>query len=151
MKPFRRSINEFFPLSLRDRVRGTIKFTAPSPLPSHFRDCVATYGHPVVIPNECEGSKISPFGRNDREVNRDDVFRIATQSLKGKQVFRALLYLSAFFTLVLFFLSTPGIGYAQPREKIRVALGSISVNTSVIPVGHQYGIFAKHEKEKGTF
>lgn len=33
---------------------------------------------------------------------------------------------------------------AQMREKVRVALGSISVNTSVIPVGHQYGIFAKH-------
>jgi ABC-type nitrate/sulfonate/bicarbonate transport system substrate-binding protein len=33
---------------------------------------------------------------------------------------------------------------AQTREKIRVALGSISVNTSVIPVGHQYGLFAKY-------
>ena len=29
-------------------------------------------------------------------------------------------------------------------EKVRVALGSISVNTSVIPVGHQYGLFAKY-------
>jgi NitT/TauT family transport system substrate-binding protein len=38
----------------------------------------------------------------------------------------------------------PLIGSAQTREKVRVALGSISVNTSVIPVGHQYGIFAKH-------
>jgi NitT/TauT family transport system substrate-binding protein len=33
---------------------------------------------------------------------------------------------------------------AQTKEKVRVALGSISVNTSVIPVGHQYGIFAKY-------
>ena len=33
---------------------------------------------------------------------------------------------------------------AQTREKVRVALGSISVNTSVIPVGHQYGLFAKY-------
>jgi ABC-type nitrate/sulfonate/bicarbonate transport system substrate-binding protein len=36
------------------------------------------------------------------------------------------------------------LAMAQTREKIRVALGSISVNTSVIPVGHQYGLFAKH-------
>jgi len=41
-------------------------------------------------------------------------------------------------------LALPSSSDAQPREKIRVALGSISVNTSVIPVGHQYGIFAKH-------
>src|SRR5262245_66597126 len=33
---------------------------------------------------------------------------------------------------------------AQAKVKVRVALGSISVNTSVIPVGHQYGVFAKH-------
>src|SRR5574341_1644421 len=36
------------------------------------------------------------------------------------------------------------LGSAQTWEKVRVALGSISVNTSVIPVGHQYGIFVKH-------
>ena len=36
------------------------------------------------------------------------------------------------------------MGSAQTREKIRVALGSISVNTSVIPVGHQYGLYAKY-------
>jgi NitT/TauT family transport system substrate-binding protein len=33
---------------------------------------------------------------------------------------------------------------AQTREKVRVALGAISVNTAVIPVGQQYGLFAKH-------
>lgn len=33
---------------------------------------------------------------------------------------------------------------AQSREKVRVALGAISVNTAVIPVGQQYGLFAKH-------
>ena len=38
----------------------------------------------------------------------------------------------------------PQIGSAQTKEKVRVALGSISVNTSVIPVGHQYGIFLKY-------
>jgi NitT/TauT family transport system substrate-binding protein len=35
-------------------------------------------------------------------------------------------------------------GAQSAKEKVRVALGSISVNTSVIPVGHQYGIFAKY-------
>ncbi len=38
----------------------------------------------------------------------------------------------------------PGIAFGQTREKIRVALGSISVNTSVIPVGHQFGLYAKY-------
>jgi NitT/TauT family transport system substrate-binding protein len=42
------------------------------------------------------------------------------------------------------FLLLAQIGAAQTREKIRVALGSISVNTSVIPIGHQFGIFAKY-------
>jgi NitT/TauT family transport system substrate-binding protein len=38
----------------------------------------------------------------------------------------------------------PNQGDSQTKEKIRVALGSISVNTSVIPVGHQAGLFAKY-------
>jgi NitT/TauT family transport system substrate-binding protein len=33
---------------------------------------------------------------------------------------------------------------AQAREKMRVALGSISVNSSVIPIGVQHGLFTKH-------
>jgi NitT/TauT family transport system substrate-binding protein len=45
------------------------------------------------------------------------------------------------FVMILFM---PQFGPAQTKEKVRVALGSISVNTSVIPVGHQYGIFARH-------
>jgi len=45
---------------------------------------------------------------------------------------------------LIIFLLLPGIGSAQTREKVRVALGAISVNTAVMPVGHQYGIFAKH-------
>jgi hypothetical protein len=36
----------------------------------------------IVIPNECEGSKISPCGRNDR----DDVFDVARQSLMGVRI-----------------------------------------------------------------
>lgn len=31
-----------------------------------------------------------------------------------------------------------------PREKVRVALGSISVNSAVIPIGHDAGLFAKY-------
>ena len=38
----------------------------------------------------------------------------------------------------------PGAVSSQTREKVRVALGAISVNTAVIPVGHQYGLFAKY-------
>src|SRR5918911_4369710 len=33
---------------------------------------------------------------------------------------------------------------AQSREKVRVALGSISVNSSVIPIGAQNGLFTKY-------
>ena len=46
--------------------------------------------------------------------------------------------------LILGLMIVPQIATAQPREKVRVALGSISVNTSVIPVGAQYGLFAKY-------
>jgi ABC-type nitrate/sulfonate/bicarbonate transport system substrate-binding protein len=46
--------------------------------------------------------------------------------------------------LAIIVLLLPQIGSAQPRDKVRVALGAISVNTAVMPVGHQYGIFAKH-------
>lgn len=42
------------------------------------------------------------------------------------------------------FLILPNLGWAQTKEKVRVALGSISVNSSVIPIGKQAGLFAKH-------
>jgi ABC-type nitrate/sulfonate/bicarbonate transport system substrate-binding protein len=38
----------------------------------------------------------------------------------------------------------PNLGWSQTKEKIRVALGSISVNSSVIPIGKENGLFAKH-------
>jgi ABC-type nitrate/sulfonate/bicarbonate transport system substrate-binding protein len=48
-------------------------------------------------------------------------------------------------TLFLFlFLILPNIAWSQPKEKIRVALGSISVNSSVIPIGKEAGLFAKY-------
>ena len=45
---------------------------------------------------------------------------------------------------LLFVLIYPAFAAAQAREKIRVALGSISVNSSVIPIGKQAGLFARH-------
>ena len=69
---------------------------------------------------------------------------IATQSLKGEDVGGGSSFLNLFFLFALFVLLTPNQGNSQTKEKVRVALGSISVNTSVIPVGHQYGIFAKY-------
>jgi ABC-type nitrate/sulfonate/bicarbonate transport system substrate-binding protein len=46
--------------------------------------------------------------------------------------------------LILSLLVLPHLGAAQTREKIRVALGSISVNSSVVPIGAQHGLFAKY-------
>ncbi len=45
--------------------------------------------------------------------------------------------------LVLVSLPQP-VGAQTAKEKVRVALGSISVNSSVIPIGQQAGLFAKH-------
>jgi hypothetical protein len=56
------------------------------PPSSRQGDCVALSKSRVVIPNECEGSKISPCGRNDREADGHDVFAIATQIQAGKRV-----------------------------------------------------------------
>jgi ABC-type nitrate/sulfonate/bicarbonate transport system substrate-binding protein len=52
--------------------------------------------------------------------------------------------LNLFLLFALCVLLAPDQSYSQTKEKVRVALGSISVNTSVIPVGHQYGVFAKY-------
>ena len=57
----------------------------PPTFVSPVGECVAMAGDRILIPNECEGSKISPCGRNDREVNGDDVFNITTQSLEGEE------------------------------------------------------------------
>ena len=50
------------------------------------------------------------------------------------------------FTLIviLVLLAAPGIGSAQTREKVRVALGSISVSSSLFPIAQQVGIFPKY-------
>lgn len=41
-------------------------------------------------------------------------------------------------------LIAPAQAWTQPQEKIRVAQGSISVNSSVLPVGKEAGVFAKY-------
>ena len=46
--------------------------------------------------------------------------------------------------IALLILALPEWGWAQVREKIRVALGSVSVNSSVIPIGQQAGLFSKY-------
>lgn len=45
---------------------------------------------------------------------------------------------------LLLVLVTQPVGAQTVKEKVRVALGSISVNSSVIPIGQQAGLFAKH-------
>ena len=64
---------------------------------------------------------------------------VAGEEGKKRRPFLKLLVIVAVTVLVF-----PSQANSQTREKIRVALGSISVNTSVIPVGHQYGMFAKY-------
>lgn len=46
--------------------------------------------------------------------------------------------------VALLVLILPEIAWGQTREKIRVALGSISVNSSVVSVGKDAGLFAKY-------
>ena len=64
--------------------------------------------------------------------------------LKGGGLNAVSLSVISWLIAALFALVVPRSSDAQPRDKVRVALGSISVNTSVIPVGHQYGVFAKY-------
>ena len=64
--------------------------------------------------------------------------------VKGEEARGSLGVLFVFCLVALAVLFIPGRGSSQTREKIRVALGSISVNSSVIPVGKEAGLFAKH-------
>jgi len=41
-------------------------------------------------------------------------------------------------------LVAPALAWAQSREKVRVALGSVSVNSSLFPLAQQVGIFPKY-------
>jgi ABC-type nitrate/sulfonate/bicarbonate transport system substrate-binding protein len=80
--------------------------------------------------------KARSFGLRLRMTLRD--------SLKGGELNAVSLRVICWLIAALFALVVPQRSDAQPRDKVRVALGSISVNTSVIPVGHQYGLFAKY-------
>ena len=51
---------------------------------------------------------------------------------------------SRLFLLILTLIILPQISLAQQREKVRVALGSISVSSSLFPIAQQVGIFPKY-------
>jgi NitT/TauT family transport system substrate-binding protein len=75
----------------------------------------------------------------DREKGKDEGGRMKDKKMKRK-----------FFALVLsVFLLISLDGNAQEKgfKRVRVALGSISVNASVIPIGKEAGIFGKHGLE----
>jgi ABC-type nitrate/sulfonate/bicarbonate transport system substrate-binding protein len=48
------------------------------------------------------------------------------------------------FIIVCLILIFPALGLAQVREKVRVALGSISVSSSLFPIAQDVGIFPKY-------
>ena len=48
------------------------------------------------------------------------------------------------FIIVFLILILPELGLAQVREKVRVALGSISVSSSLFPIAQDVGIFPKY-------
>src|SRR4030095_3764814 len=133
-----------FPLPLRerDRVRGDETNQAPSPLFFPVRDCVAT--HRNLIDVMLSKAKHRAFFYKVEILRLSPQDDIATQSLKAEEVVRIAIARVLTLLLVGVILLACGPADAQTREKVRVALGSISVNTSVIPVGHQYGMFAKY-------
>lgn len=51
---------------------------------------------------------------------------------------------SKFWLVIAILLFTTETGTAQTREKVRVALGSISVSSSLFPIAQQVGIFPKY-------
>ena len=51
---------------------------------------------------------------------------------------------SKFLLIITLLLFLPRITAAQPHEKVRVALGSVSVSSSLFPIAQQVGIFPKY-------
>jgi ABC-type nitrate/sulfonate/bicarbonate transport system substrate-binding protein len=49
-----------------------------------------------------------------------------------------------FLLVALCILLSPKQSNSQAKEKVRVALGSISINSSILPLGQEAGLFAKH-------
>ena len=137
------------------RVRGHRRYASPSQRSSPIRGYVAT----PEMPDLLTSGVISNAARNPCFDRREEIFLgslafarddsrmvsdIATQSRKGEEAGRRNVIFQLLILLALFVLMIPRQGNSQTKEKVRVALGSISVNTSVIPVGHQYGMFAKY-------
>jgi NitT/TauT family transport system substrate-binding protein len=71
-------------------------------------------------------------------------WREATGIRRQFKIEKDIIVIHSIILLIIGFLLIPQIGLAQGRDKVRVALGAISVNTAVIPVGQQYGLFTKH-------
>jgi NitT/TauT family transport system substrate-binding protein len=128
-----RSVAKFpLPLRERERVRGDKKNQAPFAIPfmvrepHHERNCliVDSSTYPLTL-RLSKGSEV-----------------IATESIKGEETggIRGILFL----LLALFVLLNPNQSNSQTKEKVRVALGSISVNSSILPLGNDVGLFAKH-------
>jgi NitT/TauT family transport system substrate-binding protein len=128
-----RSVAKFpLPLRERERVRGDKKNQAPFAIPfmvrepHHERNCliVDSSTYPLTL-RLSKGSEV-----------------IATESIKGEETggIRGILFL----LLALFVLLNPNQSNSQTKEKVRVALGSISVNSSILPLGNEVGLFAKH-------
>ena len=63
---------------------------------------------------------------------------------QAEEAIRNRRFLNLLFVVAVSVLLLPGQGYSQSREKVRAALGSISVNSSVIPIGAQNGLFSKY-------
>jgi NitT/TauT family transport system substrate-binding protein len=128
-----RSVAKFpLPLRERERVRGDKKNQPPFAIPfmvrepHHERNCltVDSSTYPLAL-RLSKGSEV-----------------IATQSIKEEETggIRGILFL----LLALFVLLNPNQSNSQTKEKVRVALGSISVNSSILPLGNEAGLFAKY-------
>lgn len=65
-------------------------------------------------------------------------------TVKGEEVGGGSGILSLLLLVIFCVLIAPNPGQSQTKEKVRVALGSISVNSSILPLGNQAGLFAKH-------
>ena len=94
----------------------------------------------IVIPNECEGSKISPCGRNDRE----DVFDVATQSVEeedGKSRNAPdISLIVALFLIGILFLATNA---SAQLKKVRLCAPGLGSGIMHAYVAKERGYFAQ--------
>ena len=135
-----------FPLPSWVGVMGRFRSRSPSPHSSPAKDCVAIAEDRVVIPNGCEGSKISPCGRNDRGAGGHDVFGITTQSLKEENVvFRSSLY-RKIIRIGIGVLALCGFSssHRTHAENIKIGVPSITITTMPLMVAKDAGFF-QHE------